>query len=253
MRRARLSKPFLLTTLLVPLALVAAACGGAASSSAPSNGTTAPTAAPASETPASAAPTTGGEASAEPSMAVAIPSFDLSKLGGAIPGVDSYRVAFTVDGVKQYESVVVTQPKLAKHITTFEDDGDVDDEFIVIGDQAWTKDDGAWQSMPSQLISAMLFAFDPATMFAAYATTNWTGAASDRGSEDKNGIPSHHFSIDPTFLVGADLPAGTTVDLWVADAGHLTALEVVSNGVIKLGVEVSNVNDPANVVEAPTS
>lgn len=66
-------------------------------------------------------------------------------------------------------------------------------------------------------------------------------------------IPSHHFSIDPTFLVGADLPAGTTVDLWVADAGHLTALEVVSNGVMKLGVEVSNVNDPANVVEAPTS
>lgn len=243
--------------LFVILAMIAAACGGTTASgpsgalptgAAPTTGATQP----ASVAPATVAPTAGA-ASTEPSSAVAIPTFDLSKLGGAIPGLDSYRVAVTTDGTKQYESTVVTKPELAKHITTFDDDGSVDDEFIIVGDTAWEKDDGKWQEIPSQLGKAMLMALDPSTMFAAYASANWSGAATQVGHEDKNGIPSTHYSIDPSRVIIAGVPAGTTIDLWVADAGHLVALEIVSGGVTQLGIEVSDVNDPANVVERPTS
>ena len=49
----------------------------------------------------------------------------------------------------------------------------------------------------------------------------------------------------------AGLPAGASIDLWVADAGYLVALEIAADGTTKLGIDVSNVNDPANVVTAP--
>lgn len=243
----------LVLTIAATAALTLAACSGGAASPGAATPTTAGTGAPAATAAATPAPTTDG-ANPAPSVAIAIPSFDLGKLGGAIPGLDSYRVSVSTEGTKQYESVVVTSPEVAKHITTFKDDGTADSEFIIIGDQAWTKDSGGtWESMPSQMAQAMLMAFDPATMFAAYATANWAGGAHDVGSEDKNGIPSHHFSIDPTAALGAALPSGTSVDLWVADAGHIVALEITSDGKQALAVEISNVNDPANQVEAPTS
>ena len=55
--------------------------------------------------------------------------------------------------MKSYESVVVTKPELSKHITTFEDDGTVDQQFIVIGKEAWTGQgaDGAFTAVPEQL------------------------------------------------------------------------------------------------------
>jgi hypothetical protein len=242
-----------LAATLTISALAVAACGGGTATTKPdtvASGAPAASAATTAAPPESAAPSSGAVAS----LPIAIPSFDLSTIGGAIPGVDSYRVAFTSDGKKQYESVVVTKPEVAKHVTTFKGDGTPDTEFIVIGKEAWTSDgSGGWTPVPGQLAQAMLAAFDPAILFGAYANANWVNGAADKGTEERNGIQAHHFSIDPTMAIGAaaGLPADASIDLWVADAGYLVALEIAADGTTKLGIDVSNVNDPANVVTAP--
>ena len=81
----------------------------------------------------------------------------------------------------------------------------------------------------------------------------FTKAAADQGAETKNGIPTRRFQIDGTIL-GATLPAGASVNLWVADAGYLVAFEVNSGTADgdNLQIELSNVNDPANVVTKPS-
>ena len=239
-------------SLTIAALLLAACGGGTAATPATPDGTGAPeaTAAP-TQAGGTTAPTEApaGEASAP---AFAIPSFDLSQLGGAIPGLDSYRVAVSTDGKKQFESVVVTQPEVAKHITTFKDDGSPDSEYVLIGKQAWQSDgSGAWEEIPSALAQGMLLAFDPTILFGAYANANWA-LGTDQGVEDKNGIQAHHFSIDPGTALGAQMPAGTSVDLWVADAGYLVALEIAGEGGKGISVGVSNVNDPANKVETPS-
>ena len=246
----RIHRPAGLAAVLTIAAISVAACGGAAATPTaanPDGGTPAPTVAEGTQTPASQAPVI------DASMpALAIPSFDLSQLGGgAIPGVDSYRVSMSTDGTKQYESVVVTKPEVAKHITTFKDDGSTDSEYILSGKKAWQSDgSGGWQEIPDTMASALLLAFDPAMLFGAYANLDWAGAAGDKGVETKNGIQARHFSIDAGSVLGAQMPPGTSVDMWAAEAGYLVALEIKSDSG-GLDLQVSNVNDPANVVETP--
>ena len=100
----------------------------------------------------------------------------------------------------------------------------------------------------------MLMAFDPAMMLGAYAGIDWGGAAADQGTEEKNGVQARHLKIDPTTMVGlaAAMPAGASIDIWVADAGYLVAWEM--SGFEEgqdMSIQVTGVNDPANKVEAP--
>jgi hypothetical protein len=226
-----------LAALLV-LASLAAACGGTASSGAAATPTQGDT----------TDGTTGG----------AIPSFDLSALTGAIPGVDSYRVSLSTNGKTQYESVVVTKPEISKAITTYNDDGTVSERIVVIGKDAWTADgaDGAFEPVPEGTASSMLLAFDPATMLGAYMGVDWAGMAADQGSQEKNGVQAHHLRIDSTSGVGlaAAMPAGAAIDIWIADAGYLVAWEMSGFDTGEdMSIQVTNVNDGSNKVEAPTS
>jgi hypothetical protein len=231
---------------LLSMTLVLTACGGGAT------GTTARDATP---TPATDATPIAG-ADATPDLGAAIPSFDLSALTGALPGVDSYRTSFSTGGTTNYESIVVTKPEISKAITTYNDDGTVSNRIIVIGKQAWMADgaDGTFEAVPDALAGSVLMAFDPAMMLGAYASMDWAGAAADQGTEEKNGVQARHLKIDPTTMVGAaaGMPAGASIDVWVADAGYLVAWEM--SGFEEgqdLSIQVTGVNDPANVVEAP--
>ncbi len=239
--------------LLTTSAMILAACGGGAATPTPT-----PTPVPAGEvTPpaAEATPTPELEPGATPE--VALPTFDLGALTGGLPGVDSYRTETSGGGVKQYESVVVTKPVLSKAITIYED-GEVSSRLIVIGDEAWSADgsDGPYDAVPSQLASSMLMLFDPALMLGAYAGVDWGTAAANQGVEEKNGIQAHHVRIDATTFIGgaAAMPAGSAVDIWVADAGYLVAWEM--SGFVpedaNLSIQVTGVNDPANKVERPS-
>ena len=247
-----LRRPSPFAGLLISAAVTVAACGGGTAAT--------PTPAPVGEAtppPAAATPTPeiNPGAEATPPTVDAIPSFDLSALTGAIPGVDSYRTSFSIGGVEQYRSVVVTQPALSKEISIVED-GAVSSRFIVIGKETWTADgpDGKFEAVPEAFASSMLLAFDPTLMLGGYANVDWATAAADQGVEDKNGVRARHLRIDSTTLVGAAaaMPAGSAIDVWIAEAGYIVAWEMTGFGADSdMSIQVTGVNDPANKVEAP--
>lgn len=238
-------------SLVLPAVMAIAACGGGAATPAPN----APDATP---TPAGVAATpTPTSADATPAPAGAIPSFDLGALTGAIPGVESYRTSFSIGGVEQYRSVVVTQPVLSKEISIIED-GAVSSRFIVIGKKTWTADgaDGRFEVLPEAMANTMLLAFDPTMMLGAYANMDWAHAASDQGVEEKNGVQARHIKIDPTTMVGlaAAMPAGSAINIWIAEAGYIIAWEMTGFGANSdMSIQVTDVNDRANTVETPPS
>ncbi len=238
--------------LLTSSAIILAACGGGTATPTPT-----PTPVPAGEaTPPAAEATPPPELEPGATPEVALPTFDLGALAGGLPGVDSYRTSFSVGGVEQYQSVVVKQPVLSKAITVL-DGGEISTRFVIIGDEAWTADgaDGAFESIPAQFASTMLVAFDPALMLGAYAAVDWAEGASDQGTEEKNGIQARHVRIDPTTLVAvaAQMPAGSAIDVWVADAGYLVAWQMTGFPEdANFSIQVTSVNDPANKVERPS-
>jgi hypothetical protein len=234
---------------LILAALVIAACGGSAPTPTEAGGGTTPV------------PTADGGATpdpgATPTEAIAIPSFDLGALTAGIPGVDSYRTSFSSGGVVSYTSVVVTEPVLSKAITTLNDDGSVDTRIIVIGDEAWTADgdDGAFEVIPAALAPSMLLAFDPTVMLGGYAGADLGSIGANQGTEDKNGVRATHVKIDSTTAVGfaAAIPPGASIDIWIAEAGFVVAWEMSGfDEGEDLSIQVTNVNDPANVVERPS-
>lgn len=249
-----------LAALAAVTAILVAACGSSSGATTAPAASTEPSAAPSVEAPSAApseAPASEAPAeSAAPSIG-ALPTFDLEALTGALPGVDSYRTSTSIGGVKQYESVVVTKPELSKAITVYDDQGTVTNRYVIIGKDAWQADGakGAFQSVPSQLASTMLMAFDPALMLGAYAKLDWATVATNVGMEDKNGVQAHHVRIDSTSLLGASgaMPAGSAVDIWVADAGYLVAWEMTGfPNDANFAIEVTNVNDASNKVEKPS-
>jgi hypothetical protein len=241
-----------LAALLVSSAVIVIACGGAAATASPSpvaEVTPTPQATPTPE------PTPPVEATPEPTPESALPSFDLSTLTAGIPGADSYRTSFSVGGVEQYHSVVVTKPVLAKEITLL-DNGEVGTRIIVIGTKAWMAigADGAFTPDQSGAATAMLLAFDPTTWIGAYAQLDWLGGGIDSGTEQKNGVNARHLKIDSTTIVGAaaKLPAGASIDIWVADQGYVVAWETTGFATGEdVAIEITGVNDPANKVVAP--
>jgi len=240
------------SALLIVLALLVAACGGAATAT--PTPTPAPEATPVGEaTPVvEATPAPEGEATPE----LAIPTFDLGALTGAIPGVDSYRTSFSIGGEEAYQSIVVTAPVLSKAITTF-DGGEPSTRFIIIGDEVWMADgpDDDFVSVPAEMGNAMLMAFDPTLMLGAFGGANLAGVGGIVGTEDKNGVQARHIRIDPTTAAGfaASMPAGSAIDIWVAEAGYLVAWEMTGfEADSNISIQVTGVNDPANKVERPS-
>lgn len=255
----RRAGPF--AALLISASVAVAACGGAAATPTPVEptpvpGEPAPT--PTPETPAEPTPTDVIVTTGTPEEPVgAIPTFDISTLTGAIPGVDSYRTSFSIDGVVQYESVVVTKPVLSKAITTY--DGDVvSSRFVAIGDEVWTADgpDGTFEPIPAAFASTMLLAFDPTLMLGAWAGADLAGSgAANLGTEDKNGVQAVHVRLDSTSVIGlaGAMPAGSAIDIWVAEAGYLVGWEMTGFGSDSdIAIQVTGVNDSANVVERPS-
>jgi hypothetical protein len=244
-----------LAAVAVATGLIVTACGGGTSSPTPgAEASAAPVEAP-SAASSQAAASEAPAASAEPALG-AIPTFDLSALAGAIPGIDSYRTSTSVGGVKQYDSVVVTKPVLSKSITVYDDTGNVSTKYVIIGKDAWTAEGaGGFETFPAAMAGTMLMAFDPAVMLGAYAQVDWAHAAADQGSEQKNGVQARHVRIDSTSFVGAAgaMPAGSAIDVWVADAGYLVAWEMTGfPGDANFSIQVTNVNDPANKVDKPS-
>ena len=228
---------------LLPIALLVAACGGSTASGSP-----AATSAAQPSTPAAASPSAAGEASTPPIGA--IPSFDVSQVLAGLSKVDSYKETITVDGTEVFSATVVTKPTLARAITS---NGA---KIVIIGDKAWMSQDGTtYQSVPESMVTPMIGAFDPSLMIGAFGSAAWAQAATDMGTEQKNGVSAHHYKIDSTSPNAAllALPGGATIDVWIADEGYLVAVETTGfAGNKNVQIEVTNVNDPANKVDEPS-
>ena len=234
--------------LLIPIALLLAACGGGTASGTPTatGGTSTATATPAPSTGAveTPAPSDGGFPS------FAIPSFDVGAITKGLENVDSYRVAITVNGVEQYKGVVVTKPELSRDITI---SGGT--RIVVIGDEAWVAQGSEpLKAVPSQLANGMFAAFDPTLMVGMFSGPEWAQSSLDKGTEEKNGVSTHHYLIDSTTAVGgfSGVPAGASINLWIADEGYLVALESTGMGTGDLSIQVTGVDDPGNKVDRPS-
>ena len=78
----------------------------------------------------------------------------------------------------------------------------------------------------------MFAAFDPTLMVGMFSGPEWAQSSLDKGAEQKNGVSAHHYLIDSTTAVGgfSGVPAGASINLWIADEGYLVALGIDRDG-----------------------
>jgi hypothetical protein len=243
----RRSTTRLAAVFLVP-AFIVAACGGAASSSGPDG--------------SAAAPSTGVLPSdfALPSDLVlpsfAIPSFELGGLITNLEGVDSYKVAIVTQDGTSYSGTIVTKPVVARDLYIGE--GDDATHVVTIGEEAWIGEgSGPLTSAPNAMVAALIPLFNPAILLSAFANSSLLGYGQNLGEESKNGQNTTHYKVllsDIPSFAQLGMPATAAVEVWVADDGYLVSFIATDFGAVgqNLGMDVTNVNDPANVVERPS-
>ena len=238
--------------VVLPIALIFAACGGATTPSVGAAASVAATSAAPSQSPAPSQEPVASEAA--PSIG-AIPSFDLGELAASLKGVDSYRVKIEIGGGQTYAGVVVTKPILSRDLLI--GTGPSATHVVVIGDHAWIgQGSGPLAPAPAEMTGPMLGFFDPAILLGAFAKAS-LASSQDLGTETKNGVNSHHYKSNASLLGGGTLglPAGSSIEFWTAvDGGYLVSYAATGFGGVAGGdmtIDVTNVNDPANKVKTP--
>ena len=135
-------------------------------------------------------------------------------------------------------------------------------DAIVIGDQAWLREGGgAWQKSPGGAadFDAAFTAMSPIGLVAGFEGLG--PALVEVGEELKNGQPAVHYRSEDgdRRAIDAGLTRGTS-DVWIAvEDGHLVSLAVEGTwdvtgtpAPVRLAIDVTRVDDPANRVQAPT-
>ena len=159
----------------------------------------------------------------------------------------------STDGEVGYSAVVVTKPELARDITFGA--GDDAQHIVVIGDQEWTGQRRRLPAGPRRDGRRVAGGVRPDPVGRRLRDAGaWTGAE-DQGTEERNGAQAKHFHIDSETFSGtfAGMPAGASIDAWIAEeGGYLIALEVLNEQGQGFVIDVTDINDPANVVERPS-
>jgi hypothetical protein len=129
---------------------------------------------------------------------------------------------------------------------------------VTIGDEAWIGEgDGPLTSAPSALIAGMIPLFDPIVLLGAFGGLSMSEYAQNLGEEEMNGQNTTHYKVDVSTLPNfaqLGMPASAIVETWVADDGYLVSFAATDFGAVgtNLKIDVTDVNDPANVVERPS-
>jgi hypothetical protein len=233
----------------IGFAIFVGACSGSTGSGAPSGGPSAIASAAPSATPAESVAPSAAAAPGLPSLPIAIPSFDIGELTKGLANVDSYKVAITIGNDQSLTGTVVTKPELARDYTL--KDGT---HIIVIGDKAWLgKGTATPQQVPDAMASGLFAMFDPTLLVGAFSGPAIAAGAANQGTETKNGVQATHYHVDSTTGAGLSrIPAGASVDLWIAEEGYLVALEAKGMSSGDFSIQVTDVDDPANKVVAPS-
>jgi hypothetical protein len=135
-------------------------------------------------------------------------------------------------------------------------------QYIVIGDQAWTSTDGAtWNSIDASTITVSDFL--PTQDYAQWFDVN-ADQFTSAGEETKNGVQCIHYKGNSSLsnlYQGLGVSANFQADLWVAKDGNYPVSGVYGfsgsaggqSGSFGYQFDITNINDPANVITAPTT
>lgn len=139
--------------------------------------------------------------------------------------------------------------------------------YVVIGNNVWLDVAGHAMALPQSQTGDAQKAFDefaPTTLFGD-TYVGYLGGMQQVGIESKNGVETIHYQGDDAAraaaakLYGVDA-ASWKMDLWVAkDGGYLvsavygaTVSASGSTGGYQVTMDITNINDPSNVVQPPT-
>ncbi len=250
---------------LAVIALVVGSCGGGATASPSTEGSSAPgasSAPAASDVPASAAPTSAGQGP------------DLSGAAAALADLDSYhlKTVMTMQGMEdslfaafgdglQLEGTIIFKPEQAADLTISM--GTAAQKlamgYRLLGDKAWISlGSDTWTETTAEDAKTTIEGFAPAKMLGSFSGMTGLTAV---GEESKNGVDTVHYQASGSAIGDAvgnsiGLPgADWTVDLWVAkDAGYAVGYAIVGKsdaGSFGMTLDVSDINSPSNTVVAP--
>jgi hypothetical protein len=215
------------------------------------------TGAPTTSSPA----TTGSAAPASPALSTpsAAPT-GLAPVGAAIDALartTSYRlVLVTRQGrtMDRYEILTINRPRNAWSASAASTGGVV--RAIVVDDRGWV-DRGSGRFAPAGVNEAKgLVGVDLVDrLLATYRDPGLASALRFVGREQHGGTPADHYraATDALRIIRPDLGATATLDVWIASDGHLVAISSMGSPGPDDGVqvEISDVDDPANVIETP--
>jgi hypothetical protein len=269
MLRQRRTLPVPVIMLVAVLAL--AACGGGSTPAASSE----PGATPAAGSTAAPVATSGAasEAPAASSTGGAI------NIGGAAASLDnldnySFKIEMKAEGGSEFmmvpsggslvmEGDVILKPTQAVDVTMTTNDGTTASVigYRIIGETAYINLGGdSWMAAPADDAASAVDAFKPEQMLGSYSNLE---GLSKVGEEDKNGIPSDHYSstADPGIGSMFGLPGATwTSDVWIAkDGGYVVSAAMTATGKNASGqqgtfvmtVDVTGAYNPNLVIEPP--
>lgn len=250
-----------LLVLLAVLAIAVAACGSSESTQAPGSST-----APGGQESASTEPGGNGGNGGNGGG-------DLSGAGEAFANINSYRFKMTIldprmtaglsamSGVSGDEAVAISGIVIVKPEPAYDITMPGVRIIMVDGTQYMNMGGMGFIATPAGG-SGMADAFIPAAMYDDLVTGGGMDDFAKVGSGEKNGVNADHYQAGSEALAAISVNAPNlegatwTADVWIAtDGGYPVNVSMVATkdgkAVWEVVMDVTNVNDPANKVEAP--
>ena len=203
--------------------------------------------------------------------------------GARLKDLDSYRATIRIAGITgisagsepmgevSVDLVAVRVPEPAMKLTISGLGGgetaSAELTYIVVGDRAWMEIGGLAVEMPGEAAEGLLGTISSLSPETLYSTSigDWASGLERVGEESKNGVAAIHCRADLETAaalgqaLGGVSTAQWSMDVWVArDGGYLVS--AVQKGEIGAGsttrsylvqIDVTDVNNPANKIEAP--
>jgi hypothetical protein len=262
--------------------------GGGGTASAPASVTAAPLVTASAMTTAqptgsaTAASTAVAGQTAGSSIGAGTDAAALAAAGAMLSDLGSYRFEVTLrssnvpafsagDMDITFTATIVRKPVAASHLLM---EGRAEPmlgtyEVIIIGDEGWARGGeigNAWIAAPkgeAASFASNMEMFEPGSLYGSFGT-QVAKYLTRVGTEAHNGIPSIHYTADAAAEAEVGQSAGLTgswsMDVWIAEAhAYLVGMEIAGKGVssagapgeLLLSIEVSHLNDSANVIEPP--
>lgn len=202
----------------------------------------------------------------------------LSAAASAFVNVNSYKFSMTLAGGTFGSMLSILGPSSASGNAPFTMSGTITVKpakaadiamaglhIIEIGGQDYI-DLGSTGSFNQIPVSGIILAdrFSPATMFSNAIDPSTTSGYNKVGSETKNGVQVDHYQASSSALSKFGSIAGIngatwTADVWIAQiGGYPVSMAIIGKAsdnsvAYEVRFDITNVNDPANKVTAPTN